>query len=248
MEIRNAGRFPVPELLCLVISLVALSEISLPQSPSFIGSQTLSFSTLIFNNMTVPMVAIFNYFLIPYCVFLGMSLGAGISNGTIGAHILFGMSRKTFLINKMVAHELILFLTSAGIVILVSLVSFSSTLGNIWLVLFVLLCWITFIVCAGIFSGVVSGNAFGGALIGLILSMIPEISSVLQTGQPSSSVDFFVKGLTGGSSSIQFLGGIKFHSGFDFVIAGLGLSLLVSLSLMIIAYLFFQSRDMRAGR
>lgn len=235
-------------MLGLLISLVALNSVSLPQSQFFLGSQTLPFSALIFNNFTVPIVTTFNYFLIPFCIFLGMSLGSGISNGTVGAHLLFGMSRRAFLFNKMLSHELILFFTSAGIVILVSCVSYSLIIGNLWMILFVLLCWITFIVAAGIFSGVVTGNAFGGAFLSLAFSLTPEISSFFQMGKPSSALGAFVVGLTGGSSSIRFLGGDSFSNGSIFVTLGLFVSLLVSFTMMFIAYLFFRSRDMRAGR
>ena len=210
------------------------------------GSQALPFSSLLFNYFTVPIVTTFYYFLIPYCIFLGLSLGSGISNGTVGAHLLFGMSRRTFLLNKMLSHELILFLTSAGIVTLVSYITYSLIIGSLWIVLFVLLCWITFIVAAGIFSGVVTGSAFGGALLSLAFSMMPEIS--YQMGKPSSNMGFFVAGLTGGPSSIKFFADASFGKASIFVTVGLIASLLLSFSLMFIAYLFFKSRDMRAGR
>lgn len=248
IEFNNALLFPVAELMFLILVFGSIRLINLPQSPFSFWSTNTSFSETFFVNVMIPIVSGFNIYLIPYAIFMATFLGQGINNGTVGAHFLFGISRFRFLIYNGISHFIILSGISIGALMVSSAVLWVIPTGSgLALTLFVITCWNIYIVSSGLFSGVVTGNPVGGAFLSVGFVLLPEFSAVLGLNNPSTPLEYFVAGLSRGAASITYINptGSKESS---MAILGLITLIAVSVSLVIISFLFLNSRDIRAGR
>ena len=245
-ELSIASAFPFVEVLIAIILFADFRAISFPQSPTSLWEMSDSLSAGAFRNIVVPIISSYNLTLIPYSIFISLSVSTGLYNGSVGSYLLFGLSKLGFLVYKTIAAFVILFFVTLGTFLLSMYLSTALFIPNILLTAFIVMAgWDFFIISTGIFAGIISRNPAPAVFISLLFAAFPELFNFVSQGNMNSGGISLSKAVSGGAASISYATNLQ---GVVTVIYSMIILVVVSLLLILISYFYLNFNDMRAGR
>lgn len=245
-ELSVASSFPFVEVLIAIILFADFRAINFPQSPTSLWEMSDSLSAGAFGNIVAPIISSYNLTLIPYSIFISLSVSTGLYNGSVGSHLLFGLSKLGFLAYKTIATFVILFFITSGTFLLSMYLSTALFIPNILLTALVVIAgWDFFIISAGIFAGIISRNPAPAVFMSLLFSAFPELFNFVSQGNVNSGNVSLSKVISGGAASISYA--VNQQSVLT-VIYGMIILVAASLLLLLVSYFYLNIKDMRAGR